>query len=112
MRSDLPSQPPDDAPDALKRAWPLVVRWGESDDVEREHLLDSATEKELTALIEAVKPLFPAINGYLDETGDAEHAVPYGDLAQAAMEAQLDRRNRTSGSTRWYRSSRICRSSP
>lgn len=102
MRSELPRQPPDDAPDALKGAWRLVLRWGESDDVDREQLVGSASDKELTALIEAVNPLFPAINAYLDETGDAEHAVPYGDLAQAAMEAQfeMDRRKTTPGSTR------------
>ena len=50
--------------------------------------------EEFSALVEAVDPLFPAINAYLDVTGDAERAVPYGDLAQAAMEArfELDRR--------------------
>lgn len=38
----------------------------------------------------AKKPsVFDLINSYLDETDDAEEAVPYGDLAQAAMEAQF-----------------------
>ena len=45
-------------------------------------------------LVQTVDPLYPAINAYLDKTGDAEHAIAYGDLAQAAMEArfELDRR--------------------
>ena len=94
MRSALGPDPPGDAPEALSRAWPLVLRWGESDDVGRSELVDAASDGELSALIDAVTPLYPAINAYLDETGDAEHAVPYGDLAHAAMEAQfeLDRR--------------------
>jgi hypothetical protein len=30
MTSDLPSSPPNDAPDLLKAVWPLVLRWGEA----------------------------------------------------------------------------------
>ncbi len=92
--SQLPSQPPQDAPDDLKAVWSLVLRWGGSDDVERGGVTGAASDQELSALVEAVDPLFPAINAYLDVTGDAERAVPYGDLAQAAMEArfELDRR--------------------
>jgi hypothetical protein len=57
------------------------------------------TTKILSALIDAVAPLYPVINAYLDETGDAEHAVPYGDLAQAAIEAQLELDRRIKGQT-------------
>jgi len=92
---DLPSDPPDDAPRELKDVWPLVCSWAESDDVGRGRLVDSARDEELRALVDAVNPLYPAINAYLDETGDAERAVPYGDLAQAAMEAQLELDRRT-----------------
>jgi|SRR5580658_8844824 hypothetical protein len=94
MSSVLPPDPPDDAPDSLKAVWSLVIRWGESDDVERGDLASAASDDDLRDLIETVDPLFPAINAFLDETGDAERAVPYGDLAQAAMEArfELDRR--------------------
>ncbi len=94
MRSDLPGDPPDDAPNELRAVWPLILRWGESDDVDRGDLTDGASDEDLQSLVEAVNPLFPAINAYLDATGDVEHAVPYGDLAQAAMEArfELDRR--------------------
>lgn len=94
MSNVLPSSPPVDAPDSLKAVWDLVLRWGESDDVGRGDLTTGATDEELKALVKAVDPLYPAISAYLDETGDAEHAVPFGDLAQAAMEArfELDRR--------------------
>ena len=94
MPSDLPSSPPDDAPDPLKAVWPLVLRWAESDDVGRGDLTTAATDEELEVLVQTLDPLYPAINAYLDKTGDAEHAVAYGDLAQAAMEArfELDRR--------------------
>jgi hypothetical protein len=94
MPSALPGDPPDDAPAELKIAWPLVLRWDESDDVGRGGPTDAASDEELSALVEAVDPLFPAINAYLDATGDAERAVLDGDLAQAAMEArfELDRR--------------------
>ena len=43
------------------------------------------------ALVSAVtKETFDQINHFLDQTGDAEEAVPFGDLAQAAMEAKLE----------------------
>jgi hypothetical protein len=35
------------------------------------------------------------INAYLDETGDAEDALPYGDLAQAVLEAQFEVQRRS-----------------
>lgn len=94
MPSELTTDPPDDAPAELKAVWPLVLRWGESDDVGRGGVTDAASDEDLSALVEAINPLFPAINAYLDATGDAERAVPYGDLAQAAMEArfEIDRR--------------------
>jgi hypothetical protein len=99
VRRDLSPDPPDDAPEALKRAWPLVLRWGESDDLVRSQLVEAASDEELRSLIQGVRPLYPAVNAYLDQTGDAERAVPYGDLAQAAMEAQfeVDRRHDQDG---------------
>jgi hypothetical protein len=88
--SYIPPDPPDDAPEVLQEAWPLVLRWGESDDLIRSHLVRTSSNQELHALVLSVRPLYPAINAYLDQTGDAERAVPYGDLAQAAMEAQFE----------------------
>jgi len=67
-----------------------VLRYGISDDQVREDTLEAASDAELTELVRRVdKPVLQAINQYLDLVHDAEEAVPFGDLAQAAMEAQL-----------------------
>ncbi len=85
-----PSISPDSAPEALRALWPLVLRYGISDDQVREDTLEAASDAELTELVRRVdKPVLQAINQYLDLVHDAEEAVPFGDLAQAAMEAQL-----------------------
>jgi hypothetical protein len=90
----LPSLPPDDVPHDLAALWPLVLRWAESDDARRGHLIEAAAEHDLHDLVDRVRPTFASINAYLDRTDDAERAVPFGDLAQAALEAEqvLDRR--------------------
>lgn len=90
VNDELGPLPPGDAPEVLKQVWLLVLRWGVSDDVRRSEMVEAGSDEELADLIEAVSPLYPAINAYLDDTGDAEHAVPYGDLAQCAMEAQFE----------------------
>jgi len=78
-------------PQELQSLAPLVERFGISDDVERERRLKGASTEELIALVNAVtKETFDQINQFLDETLDAEDAVPFGDLAQAAMEAKLE----------------------
>jgi hypothetical protein len=85
---DLPAEPPDDAPDELALLWPLVLRWAESDDALRERLIDNAADEDLRALTRAVRPMLTSIDAYLDRAADAAHAVPFGDLAQAAIEAE------------------------
>jgi hypothetical protein len=98
VADDLPSRPPDSAPAGLQALWPLVLEYGISDDAKRDEALESASTEQLTALVAAVnKAAFDLINRYLDDTGDAEEAVPYGDLAQAAMEAQLVLKARRGG---------------
>lgn len=78
-------------PKELQGLAPLVQRFGVSDDVEREHVVNGASTEELIALVNAVtKETFDQINQFLDQTFDAEDAVPFGDLAQAAMEAKLE----------------------
>jgi hypothetical protein len=82
-------------PQELQGLEPLVKRFGLSDDLERERVLDGASTEELIALANAVpKKTFDLINQFLDQTGDAVEAVPFGDLAQAAMEAKLELRRR------------------
>jgi len=73
-----------------------VLHWGLSDDVGRGGLTAAATDEELEVLVQMVNPLYPAINAYLNKTGNAEHALPYGDLAQAAMEARFELDHRAS----------------
>ncbi|HEV2172244.1 MAG TPA: DUF4240 domain-containing protein, partial [Nitrospira sp.] len=78
-------------PEDLRGLAPLVQRFGISDDVERQRVLNSSSTEELIALVNAVtKEIFVQINQFLDLTFDAEDAVPFGDMAQAAMEARLE----------------------
>lgn len=78
-------------PQELQGLAALVQRFGIADDVERERVLKGASTEELIALVNAVtKDKFDHINQFLDQTFDAEDAVPFGDLAQAAMEAKLE----------------------
>jgi hypothetical protein len=86
----VPEPPPASAPEALRALWPWVQRFGYSDDAERESALASASHEELAELIAAIdRSVFQEINNYLDQTDNSEEAVPYGDLAQAAMEAAI-----------------------
>ncbi len=76
------------APPQLRALWPLVLRFGVSDDAARARALGEAPYKELAGLVDAVDAdAFAAINRYLDETGNSAESVPFGDLAQAATEA-------------------------
>ena len=91
-----PQAPPTDAPELLKLLWPLVLRWGVGDDADRARIVDEASSIELQSLVERVGPALSVIDAYLEATAAAEHAVPYGDLAQATIEArfELERRAR------------------
>ncbi len=78
-------------PQELQGLAPLVQTFAISDDVVRERLVKSASTEELIALVNAVTTeVFDQINQFLDQTLDAEDAVPFGDLAQAAVEAKLE----------------------
>ncbi len=88
MTDALPTNPPASAPASLKALWPLVLEFALSDDDDREAILDGASSERLRKLVASVdSDAFAAINTYLDDTGNAEEAVPFGDLAQAAGEA-------------------------
>jgi len=72
-----------------------VRQFSTSDDRARARVLADASAEQLRELVRRVNAdAFAAINLYLDETHDAEEAVPYGDLAQAAMEAAAILRQR------------------
>lgn len=91
----LPLDPPASAPPDLRELWPLVKQFAPSDDKARARTLAEAPIEQLKELVRRVDAkAFAAINSYLDETRDAEEAVPYGDLAQAAMEAATVLRER------------------
>jgi len=80
-------------PPALWPALPLLRRWALSDDREREERIQAARTASLAALVESVKPLWPALNAYLDSEPPAA-GLRLGDLAQAAMEAERELRRR------------------
>ena len=90
MTDAPPPHPPADAPAALASLWSLAVRWATGDDLDRERRIESATSDELRELRDAVRPLLGDIDRYLDQTHDAAWALPFGDLAQAAIEADQE----------------------
>ncbi len=90
----LPTEPPDDAPESLKAAWPLVRMWAGSDGTARGAFVDSASNDELEKLMGMVDRLFPVILSYLEKTADADRALPYVDLAQASLEARFELESR------------------
>jgi Protein of unknown function (DUF4240) len=82
-------------PHELQALAPWLQRFAISDDVERERVVNGASTQELKALTDAVTaPTLRQINQLLDQTDNAEDAIPYGDLAQAVMEAELELRRR------------------
>ena len=87
-------------PDELQQLAPLIQRYGESDDADREAMLEAAPTEELRALSEGPAAHWHTINSFLDEHV-ASDPGPYQDLAlaldafsQAAMEAQSELENR------------------
>lgn len=82
-------------PPGLHSLKPLLDKFGISDDVERERVVSLATSEDLKEVVGAVTAeVLDQINRFLDQTFDAEYAVRYGDLAQAAMEAKLELKER------------------
>ncbi len=67
-----------------------MLQWAEGDDSARGDRLQAAGAEELRLPAAAVQPLYPAMNAYLAAACDAERAVPFGDLAQAGLEARLE----------------------
>jgi len=80
----------EEIPVALRPLIPLVSRWAISDDKERWQKLNRCAPSTRQKLVGAVVPLIPAINQFLETFGDSlpEEACAFGDLVQAALEAQ------------------------
>ncbi|MGO8686335.1 MAG: hypothetical protein ACLQT7_04000 [Candidatus Dormibacteria bacterium] len=75
--------------------WPLARRFGASDDRARQANLRGAPSDELQELVSKVdQQVLRQIDEYLNATADAPEAVPYGDLAQAAIEAGMELKRR------------------
>jgi len=90
----LPSEPPQDAPEVLRAAWPLVQRWTQREAAPRGAIIGSASDDELEKFMAIVDPLFLTILAYMEETEDADRAAPYAKLAQAALEARFELESR------------------
>jgi len=77
-------------PDALRPLIPLLAKWAIDDDDERSRKLKRCTRSTRQKLVDAVVPLLPAIDNFLDSFGanPPEEACALGSLAQAALEAQ------------------------
>ncbi len=79
-----------DLPDSLRPLLHLLDKWAISDDEERYSKLRRSAEPTRRKLVSQVVPLLPIINAYLDNFGKCppEDVCLFGDLAQAAVEAQ------------------------
>jgi hypothetical protein len=77
-------------PDALRPLAPLIAKWAIDDDEERSRKLRRCAQSTRQKLADAVVPLLPAIDQFLDSFGanPPEEACALGSLAQAALEAQ------------------------
>jgi hypothetical protein len=77
-------------PDALRPLVPLLAKWAIDDDDERSRKLKRCAQSTRQKLVDAVVPLLPAIDDFLDSFGanPPEEACALGTLAQAALEAQ------------------------
>jgi hypothetical protein len=77
-------------PEALQPLVPLLAKWAIDDDDERLRKLKRCTRSTRQKLVDAVVPLLPTIDSFLDSfgTNPPEEACALGSLAQAALEAQ------------------------
>lgn len=85
-----PIRKTDGVPEALLPLVPLLDRWGISDDEERSQKLAKCARSTRERLVRQVVPLLPAIDEFLASFGKdpPEEVCEWGDLAQAAIEAQ------------------------
>lgn len=81
-------------PEQLQPLAPLIARYSESDDGDRQAILENASPEELRELTAATAPHWEAINAFLDanmeEIGPRQDmAIALDAFAQAALEADL-----------------------
>lgn len=79
-------------PEDFRPLAPLMEKWAQSDDGDRDALVDDANRSELENLVSRVEPFFDSINRYLNSFGEQpldESAIALGNLAEAAHEAKL-----------------------
>jgi hypothetical protein len=77
-------------PDSLRPLIPLLGKWAISDDDQRSRKLRRCTQSTRQRLVTGVVPFLHEIDEYLGSFGEnpTEEACAFGDLAQAALEAQ------------------------
>jgi hypothetical protein len=77
-------------PEALRPLAPLLAKWAIDDDDERSRKVKRCARSARQKLVDAVVPLLPTIDSFLDSFGanPPEEACALGSLAQAALEAQ------------------------
>jgi len=85
-------------PASLRPLVPYYRRYAFSDDVIRERLIREATPAELEDLVQIFTPLWPEVNDFLDLDSRSNEEVLTHALAQAAMEAQIELRDRAKSS--------------
>ena len=82
-------------PEELQELAPLIAKYGEGDDADREALLEGSSDEELRALSAAADPHWDAINGFLDANMETpgpgqDLAIALDAFALAAMEARSE----------------------
>ena len=77
-------------PRRLRALAPLALRYGVTDDAERQGLLESCSPAELEAVRQKVRPLLSAINNYLEgcRDGPDEIGTRIGALAEFVLESE------------------------
>ena len=81
-------------PSSMRPLAPYYRRYAFSDDAIRERVIQRATVVELEELVRAVTPLWPDINAFLDVGSHSNEEALTDALAQAAMEAAIDLKDR------------------
>jgi hypothetical protein len=85
-------------PGPMRPLAPFYRRYAISDDADRERVIQEASPAELEQLVQAVNPLWPDINTFLDLDSHSDEEILTHALAQAAMEAQIELRDRARSS--------------